>query len=395
VSRRLVTPVFSRRSESFDATSWYRSPPGCVDVETGLVKIGVDQRIIIVFSRQWLFPCAGVGDKIWLRAWTADHSNSKGFILMATSQNDLEKRLTQLTKEVPTRGLERHPLILKNITDLADELKSPAVTALAASQTIQTIIAFPPQIQRGWHYVPKQALLFTPTNAIHIMASIWPDQEPRVTTLKGSGLMYIEVTLVLLYGSLEILAQGLTVPTRLGVEFNTVAWEQLSRPLRQLLQATRAATGAPKNEPAYSPAVQQALEALPLKFSNGAKIYGLLPGEELEDLTFQPGNWKRWLFLFRRPISANTLLLLTSNYVVVIREELEVSWGWIIAYIPRNGVVGMQNQPHGEWNEITVQLVRGDQKAEYKILLKNEAAQAWRARWIQHGGQWTDLPAES
>jgi hypothetical protein len=98
------------------------------------------------------------------------------------------------------------------------------LTTLAASEAVQTIIAFPPQIQRGRHSVPKQALLFTHTNVIHSMASIWPDREPEVTYLRGNDLRYLKVTLILLYGFLEIVVQGNTSPTRLAMEFNTVAW---------------------------------------------------------------------------------------------------------------------------------------------------------------------------
>ena len=147
-------------------------------------------------------------------------------------------------------------------------------------------------------------------------------------------------------------------------------------------------TGAPTG----IPAAQQALEELPLKFSNGLKLYGLLPGEELEALVFQPGTWRRRLLLFRRPVSANTLLALTSNYMVVVQEELEVAQGWILAYLPRNAIAAMQNQPRGLWNELSVQLKRGDQSADYRLLLKHEAVEAWRDRWVQHGGRWQDLP---
>jgi hypothetical protein len=314
---------------------------------------------------------------------------------MVPSKNDLEKRLAQLKQEVPTRGMERHPSVLKDVSELPAGLQSPAVTMLASSEAIQTIIAFPPQIHRGHHYVPKQALLFTPTDVIHVLASIWPDQEPEVTHVKGSGLMYLKATLILLYGFLEIVAQGNTSPTRLGMEFNLVAWDQLSRPVRQLLQAAKSTPGAPADKITYSPAAQQAVEKLPLKFFNGVRIYGVLPGEGLEDLVFQPGIWKRWLLLFRRAILANTLVLLTSNYMVAIQEELEVSQGWIVSYIPRNSIVGIKNQPRNKWNELTVQLKRGDQTTEYKLLLTNEAAQAWRMCWIQHGGQWQDLPSEA
>jgi len=313
---------------------------------------------------------------------------------MITEKDDLEKRLIVLKREVLTRGFDRYPSVLKNVSDLPTELQSTAVMTLAASAALQTIIAFPPQIHRGWHYVPKQALLFTPTDVIHIMAAIWPGEEPQLTYINGRGLMYMKVTLLLLYGYVEIAAQGPVSLTRLGVEFNTVTWDRLFPLLRQLLQATNALPCAPTEKTTYTPTVQHALDKLPLKFLNGVKIYGLLSGEELEELVFQPGTSKRWLFLVRRPVSRNLLLLLTSTYMVVIQEDPEVGQGWIILYIPRRRIVSMQNQPHGLWSELTIQLMQEDQTAEYKLTMKGETAQAWRERWIQHNGQWQDIPDE-
>jgi hypothetical protein len=296
-----------------------------------------------------------------------------------------EKRLAQLKREVLTRGFERHPSVLTDVSDLPIELRSPAVTRLAANEAIRTMVFFPPQIQRGWHYVPKQALLFTPSEVIHLLASVWPDEEPQITHLNIRGLMYMKVTLILLYGCLEIVAQGHDSPAQLGVEFNAVFWDLLSPHFRSLLQ-TETRPVALTDRSSYSPTVLQALEKLPLKFSNGIRIHGLLPGEELEDLIFQPGVWERWLLLFRKPITADTLLLLTSNYMVVIQEELGVGQGWIISYIPRNSIVGMQNQPRGLLDELTIHLQREEQTAEYKLLLMGEVAEAWRERWVQHGG---------
>lgn len=316
---------------------------------------------------------------------------------MIRSSEDREKRLAELKKEVTKRGFDRHASVLQHVSELPTELQSPAVMALFTGESIQKIIVFPPQIQRGWNYVPKQALLFTSTDVIHLAASIWPDEEAQITCLTGCGLMYLKVTLVLLYGFLEIVAQGQDLPSRLGVEFNTVAWLYLSSPLRKLLQATQPQARISLREAGgtYSQNTKQALEELPLKFSNGLKIYGLLPGEELEDLVFQPRTWKPWLYFFRRPVSANTLLLLTTNYMVVIDEELHVEQGWILSYIPRNIITGIQSQSSGLWNELLVQLKRGDQSVDYKLMLKNEFAEAWRTLWIQHGCQWKDLPIDS
>lgn len=315
---------------------------------------------------------------------------------MVRSTQDREKRLTELKKEVTKRGFDRHASILQHVSELPAELQSPDVMALAESESIQKIISFPPQIQRGWHYVPKQALLFTPTDVIHLAASIWPEEEAQVTCLTGYGLMYLKVTLMLLYGFLEIVAQGTDSPLRLGMEFNTVAWPYLSAPLRDLLRATQpqARSNVFEGKATCSPMTKRALEKLPLKFSNGLKIYGLLPGEEVDELVFQHRTWKPWLYFFRRPVSPNTLLLLTTNYLVVIDEDLKVEQGWILSYIPRHIITGIQSQACGQWHELSVRLERGDQCVDYKLMLKNECAEAWHTLWTQRGGQWRALPEQ-
>ena len=177
----------------------------------------------------------------------------------------------------------------------------------------------------------------------------------------------------------------------LGMEFNTMAWYRLSTPLRQLLHATNERAGMPPGKFACSLDAQEAVGELPLKFSNGVKLYGLLPGEQLEALVFQPATFKGRLRFFRQLITANTLLLLTTNYIVVIREELNVAHGWIVVYIPRCTIAAMQDQPRGPWTELTIQLKRADQRAFYKLLLKSEAVDRWQMQWIRHDGQWQHL----
>lgn len=309
-----------------------------------------------------------------------------------TTSADIKKRLAELKKEVPRRGFERHASILKNVLDLPIELRSTAVLALAERENIQTVVMFPQQIQHGWEYVPKQALLFRATGVTHLLASIWPGQEPQITSIEGCALLYMKIKLLLLYGSLEIVAPGKSAPVRLRLEFNTVAWHHLWKPLQQLLQATQPAPISPGSQETSSPIFERALQELPLKFSNGLQLYGLLSGEELEEVVFQAGTWDRWLYLFRKPVSANTMLLLTSHYMVVITEDMYAKQGWIVSYIPRNIITRMQSQPNGLWNELSIQLKRGDQLVDYKLTLKNEALDDWRKRWVQHGGDWSSLP---
>jgi hypothetical protein len=105
--------------------------------------------------------------------------------------------------------------------------------------------------------------------------------------------MYVRVKLLLLYGYLEIVGRGHTSPTGWIMEFNTVAWSALSAPLREFLQATKGASEIPIDQTLISPTAQRAFRELPIEFRNGAIIYGLLPGDSLEDLVFQPSTWIR------------------------------------------------------------------------------------------------------
>jgi len=127
-----------------------------------------------------------------------------------------------------------------------------------------------------------------------------------------------------------------------------------------------------------------------LKFSNGVKIHGLLPGEQIEELFFQPGEWRRWFYFVKTPITANTMLMLTSNYVVAIREELKVGQGWILTYIPRSNIVNIRCQPGDLYDELIIGLKRENQDAEYRLQLNDHSVETWRLQWERQGGNWKD-----
>ena len=311
---------------------------------------------------------------------------------MTHSTDAEQKRLAELKKEVTRHGFDRYAFHISNASELPSDLQTSAVAVLAAREAIQSIIIVPPQIQRGWHYVPKQALLFTKSGMLHLLASIWPEQEPQVTWLSGCGLMVLKVSLLLLYGYLEFVVQGQHSPIQLGMEFNTVSWESFSDPLRQFINLSRTTYSLPVDRAVYSTNARRELEKLPIKFFNSVKLYGLLPGEELEELVFQKGVWKPSLYFFRQPVTADTLLMLTTNFMVVVQEDLKVKQGWILSYIPRNSISQIQNRRYGLWNELSVQMERQGQAANYKLLLANQTVGAWHLQWIAHGGKWNDFP---
>ncbi len=307
---------------------------------------------------------------------------------MNNSHRDTEQRLAQLKLEVPTRGWERHPSILKSIGDLPVELRAVSVIESAEGKPYDTIISFPPQIQRGQHYIPRQALLFTADTVTHVLASIWPDEEPEVVVLQGRDLMYVRVTLLLLYGRLEIVARGAAAPVQLAMEFNTVAWDKFATPLRQLLQASKPTPSLPTEAGIIAESAQAAADELPLKFSNGLRIHGLLPGEEVHELLFQAGVKERLLLLFNRAIVASTLILLGSHFVTVIQEELKVAQGWIVTYIPKGNIEAMDSRTGEKCDDLIIRLEQGGQSANLSLRLKREVLEAWKEIWSRRWGRW-------
>jgi hypothetical protein len=172
------------------------------------------------------------------------------------------------------------------------------------------------------------------------------------------------------------------------VEFNAVFWDFLSLPIRKLLQIPETDLALSSSMQAIPQALQPEIEKLPLKFMNGLRIHGILPGETLENICFQPGSWERRMLVFRKLVTADTLLLLTSNYLVILQEELGVGQGWIVTYLRRNSISLIQNTPTKKWSEITINLQKEGQTTECNLLLTKGAAQRWREQWVQCGGKW-------
>ena len=97
---------------------------------------------------------------------------------MARSTGEQEKRLAELKKEVTKRGFDWHAAVLRSVAELPLELQSPTAMALAAGETFQSIIYFPPQIHRGWYYILKQGLLFRSADLIHLLPRFGPIRNP-------------------------------------------------------------------------------------------------------------------------------------------------------------------------------------------------------------------------
>jgi hypothetical protein len=332
---------------------------------------------------------------------------------MNPSKQEANHRIEQLIAEAQKRGAERFSSTYHDIHALPPELSSAKLNELVRNHEIKGIIYFPPQIHRGWHYVPKQALIFAKDRVVHILASIWPEAEPQITSIDNGDLLFVEITLILLYGLLKIEAINQEKISIIEMEFNTINWHQLSGPLYAMLHSKYIDNKSMQKQE-HQGNIMLAQKELPIeginfeasplpffppraagyriekriKFTNGIRIYGLLPNETLMGVIFQPECWEPRFVLFRKRLIANTMILRTTDYLIIMKEELNVGQGWIIAYIPWINIRCINQRLKGIWQEIEIVAERNEQSDGYKLLISNQVAEEWRSDWIRFGVQW-------
>lgn len=287
-------------------------------------------------------------------------------------------------------GRERFPDLIPTPAELPATLRPLAEQALPRQADVWSIFFVPAQtfLQTwfGLRYVPEQALLFTSQGVLHVQAPADPDQPPSTAYFQAADLLYTRLSLLLLYGRLELIGSVGGDLTRVEVEFNTVGEYLLRPPLEQFLQLTWGQTRVDLPPESQLDATLKQLTELPLKFNNGLRHRGLQPAERLLGFVFQPAIWvPRWRFLWRQ-VSATTLLALTDRQVVLVQEPMEqrTTYGWIFTYCPLACLAEVEAKTIEGWSQLTLSLRRDKVAEEHRIMLEPDTAQAWADLWQQY-----------
>jgi len=288
-----------------------------------------------------------------------------------------------------------HPYRAKTVADLPGTLRQLAGQSLGPDEPANAIFVVPPQMfLRNWwgglRHVPEQALLFTSQGVLHIQRAASPGQIGQTTYLRGDQLVYAHLSLLLLYGRLELVGQLRGALVRIIVEYNTVAHDLLQPALHQFLRLAWGQAQARENED-RTDALLRDLEEQSLKFRNGLRHYALQSDERLLGFVFQPRITQRYWRLFHRLIAPAALLALTDHELIAIEEDRTTSaaYGWLFTFCPRVCVVGIEARPCEAWQDLHVHLARGGVAAERRVTVGNEAALAWQALWTNQGiGTW-------
>jgi hypothetical protein len=230
---------------------------------------------------------------------------------------------------------------------LPDSLRLAAQAALPPDESINSIFFVPSQsFLKSWvgqRYVPEQALLFGRRGVLHVQAVAEQTSSPRTTYLPAKGLLSARLTIMLLYGCLELVGQGSDAPVTISVEFNTVGDHLLWPPLRRLVQMAWGAAWPGASSSGTAEAMLARLRKQSYKFGNGLEIHALQSGEHPLGFVFQPNIWQPLWRFFRRKVTATTLLTLTDRQILLLEEDPQknVNYGWIFNFFPLDCVTGM------------------------------------------------------
>jgi len=290
------------------------------------------------------------------------------------------------------RNIPTFPYCLEKVTDLSDDLRGLIGDAIDQEEIFEAIFVVPPEkYLSGWlthHYLPEHALLFTPRGVIHVQGPLSKDQPGGVTYLSAENILFIKLTLCLLYARLEIVGQGKDAATQIFIEYNNVCHHLLETPLRKLIQKTWGtatyASGGSQDANQWSH-----VDQLPIKFWNRLKRYALQQEESLLGFVFQPEVFKRQLGLFRRKIIPNTLLVVTDKQIFLIQEELgsaTAPYGWLFTFCPIEHINRVEIMPYNELQMLQIVLAREKIQKTLRVLLENQAAQVWGALYCQTYG---------
>ncbi len=292
-----------------------------------------------------------------------------------------------------TRASEFHPYMAETLDELPESLRDAAQAALPVDDSFVRALVVPAEYRsRGEEEsrpVPEQALIYTRDGVLHVLAAPEDAATPESTYLKPESLLLLRSSHILLHGRLKLLGTAQGQLTHLELEFNAIGWRLMDVEWRDLVAKAVGLPQPQQEQAAEIVGTQAVLEAVPSKFAEGLRKYGLYTGETLLGTVYQRGVWTQSLSFFNQQLTPNTLLALTNASVLILAEDLALvrksdQYGLIVTRIPRQVVAAMQSVTKDSLQNITFFLSRGGVTAERELLLEAGAARQWLELWSKN-----------
>lgn len=266
------------------------------------------------------------------------------------------------SKPIPY-GIASHPYKVDSIPDLPDELRDQALQYLPAGEEITAIYVLPRSLHlkpyQQKDIKPEQALLFTKNGVLSVHESDLTGNIQAPVFIRADSLIFMQVSLILLYGRLEIIGANNGNSDRIVAEYNTVAHEKLQPAFYQFLSLAAQRIEKKINDPAMEKNAWAQANDLHMKYSNGLSLYAVSKDEQLLHIIFQPAIRQTVFLGFKRRIAFPVLFAFTGHYLIVLGEEQakgHTDYGWIITYCPVNLIDHIESVPEKLYQRLIIHL---------------------------------------
>jgi hypothetical protein len=284
-----------------------------------------------------------------------------------------------------------HPYQPETIEALPNELLDTAHRFVPKGEQVLSIFVVPtnPYLSRKKKHriAPTQALIFTSTGVLHIQVPTASENAHQPTFLHAKDLLYVHLSLILLYDRLEMIGQVNGRLEKIEVEYNAVGRRLLEPALQQFLSKSWENTELLSTDSHTEEIAAQSLNGLPTKYRNGLKNFALQPKENLLGVIFQPPILEKLWMGFSRQIAPTTMLALTDRQVINCCEtktDEPNSYGWAFTFLSIKTIDKIEVIPFGNHQLLTFHLAREGGQSQLDFQLTQSNVLDWQALWDRY-----------
>lgn len=291
------------------------------------------------------------------------------------------------TKAIP-HGMAAHPYAVRSVDDLSDELQHQVRQYLPSGAQVSSIFIVPRAQQlfqyRQPQFHPEQALLFTGNGVLWIQESDLEGNFAEPIFIRADTLVSMQVSLILLYGRLQIIGQVDGQRVEILLEYNTVGHEHLQPSLQRFLVQSGKRIKQTDYDPLAEKQVIQEVGRLHMKYSNGLTFYALDREEHLTGMVFQP-TIRHSIFLgLQRVVAYPVLLAFTNHHLIILGEEQAKNhndYGWVITYCPLPVIRNIESLPKENYTRLRVHLWSDPVEITHEVKVDPTRAQKILELW--------------
>ncbi|HPH98654.1 MAG TPA: hypothetical protein PKW33_21980 [Anaerolineaceae bacterium] len=280
--------------------------------------------------------------------------------------------------KIPTR-----PFFLDAVDQLPPPLLELTLSNLPAGQSVEGIFVVPSDTHWrdfGWWTSPIQALVFTHQGVLQVIGPL-PNRRGTTKWIPADMIILIKLSLILLYGKLEIYYLNLGRVEKSEMEYNTVSHKLLAPCLRKLIQKTWQLNPPPR--PCQPDATFPDFVRTSYSFYNGLISEAISPGETVLGYVYQPEIHEPWLKIFRKKVAPKLVLAVTDQQITILQEEMKTHAHneWVFSFIPLHRVSFIQQRIDRSWIKLVINLKTEGSPLPIEIILEPAQASKWAAIW--------------